>query len=63
MNELNSQLNRVQIAGQLLAKAPMIKTKQAAQSVGDETLKLFEQLVEIVNQQTEEINELKERLA
>ena len=63
MNELNNQLSRVQIAGQLLAKAPMIKTKQAAQSVGDETLKLFEQLVSMVNQQAEEVKQLKERLA
>jgi len=62
MSELNNQLTRVSIAGQLLANAPMMKTKQAAQSVGDETLKLLGQLVETINQQSIEIEQLKERL-
>lgn len=62
MTELNNQLARVSIAGQLLEKAPMMKTKQAAQSVGNETLKLLEQLVATVNQQAEDIKQLKERV-
>jgi hypothetical protein len=40
----------------------MIKTKQAAHSLGDETLSLLGQLVDIAQQQAIEIEELKERL-
>lgn len=62
MLKLKKQLSRVQIAGDLLQKAPMIKTKQAAHSLGDETLSLLGQLVDIAQQQAIEIEELKERL-
>lgn len=60
MNELENQLTRVDIASQLLAKAPMMKTKQAAQSLGDETKKLLTEMVSVINQQGEEIRKLKE---
>ena len=62
-NNLNKQLIRVQAAGAVLEKAPMMKTKQAAQMLGDETLILLRQLVDTVNQQDEQIKQLKEQLA
>ena len=60
MDGLRNQLARVEIAGELLKKAPMHKTKKAAQLLGDETMGLLGQLVEIVNQQAAEIKQLKE---
>ena len=60
--KLKKQLSRVKMAGDLLQRAPMIKTKQAAQSLGDETLALLTQTVEIIETQQTEIEELKERL-
>ena len=63
MNELEELLSRVNIAGQFLAKAPMLKTKQAAQMAGDETLKLLSLLVKKINEQEQQIEQLKERLS
>lgn len=60
---LKEQLIKVEIAGDLLEQAPMMKTKQAAQMLGKQTLNLLTQLVEKVNEQEQEIADLKERLA
>lgn len=62
-NNLNKQLIRIKAAGDVLEKAPMMKTKLAAQMLGNETLTLLGQLVDIVNQQSDEIKQLKEQLA
>jgi len=61
-NNLNKQLIRIKAAGDVLEKAPMMKTKQAAQMLGNETLTLLGQLVDTVNQQSDEIKQLKEQL-
>ena len=62
-NNLNKQLIRIKAAGDVLEKAPMLKTKLAAQMLGNETLILLGQLVDTVNQQSDEIKQLKEQLA
>lgn len=62
MTVLDKQLIRVKAAGDVLEKAPMMKTKQAAQMLGDETLILLGLLVEVVNQQQAVIKQLEERL-
>jgi hypothetical protein len=62
MKKLENQLSRVKTAGDLLKKVPMLKTKQAAQMLGDETLILLGLFVEKLNEQADEITLLKERL-
>jgi len=62
MKEIENQLSRVKTAGDLLKKVPMLKTKQAAQMLGDETLILLGLFVEKLNEQADEIKLLKERL-
>lgn len=62
MRKLENQLSRVKTAGDLLKKVPMLKTKQAAQMLGDETLILLGLFVEKLNEQADEITLLKERL-
>ena len=62
MTKLEQQLSRVEIAGDLLQQASMLKTKQAAEMVGQETIKLFKELISTVNDQQHEIKQLQERL-
>ena len=62
MDELKNQLARVEIAGELLEKAPVHKTKKAAALVGKETLKLLKLSVDVISQQNKEIEQLKERI-
>ena len=60
---LSQQLTRVEIAGELLEKAPMHKTKKAAQFLGKETMVLLGQVVEVVNQQSIDITKIQEGLS
>ena len=56
---LEQQLQRIQIAAELLERASITKTKKAAKSLGDETLILLGGLVVKINQLEKEIGELK----
>lgn len=55
---LSQQLNRVEIAGELLEKAPMHKTKKAAMSLGNETKALLAMLVGVVEQHSLELKQI-----
>jgi hypothetical protein len=59
MNNLEKQMQRVQIAGELLENASLTKTKKAAKNLGDETLKLLSGVVGEINKLTIEVNKLR----
>ncbi len=56
---LEDKLQRVEIAGEILASASITKTKRAAKALGDETLSLFGALVCEINEHKKELTMLK----
>ncbi len=59
MVNLENQMQRVQIASELLEKAPIHKTKKAAKILGDETLLLLSGVIGEIEQLKVEIIKLK----
>jgi len=56
---LENKLQRVEIAGELLASASLTKTKRAAKNLGDETLSLLSSFVDEFNEYKSELDFLK----
>ena len=54
-----TQLQRIQIAAELLERASIVKTKKAAKSLGDETLILLGGMAVEIDRLNKEIGELK----
>ena len=59
MKKLKNQLIRVQLAGEQLKSASIVKTKKAAEILGNETLVLIEQVIDVLELQNKEIEALK----
>jgi hypothetical protein len=57
--DLKQQLQRIQIAAELLERASITKTKKAAKSLGDETLILLSGIAVEIDRLNREISELK----
>jgi len=56
---LRKQLMRVEIAGEQLENASIIKTKAAAKKLGDETKKLFSLIIVEVDNLKSELTKIK----